>query len=171
MRGGTTRSSVVLGGQRIAITELRAHSLQRGELVLPTFVRAAATNPLDMAKMASIAAGASTRRSGDTLEPSPELEQPRSAPKSAVPLRWVALSQAQLHEWLSGSLKQLVLPLVMIDGIYFRDRAIVVALGIYRQGSKRALALREGSTESIRVARALLSELVERGLDADRATL
>jgi len=121
--------------------------------------------------MASIAAGASTRRSGDTLEPSPELEQPRSASKSAVPLRWVALSQAQLHEWLSGSLKQLDLPLVMIDGIYFRDRAILVALGIYRQGSKRALALREGSTESMRVARALLSELVERGLDADRATL
>ena len=88
-----------------------------------------------------------------------------------MPLRWVALSQAQLHEWLSGSLKQLDLPLVMIDGIYFRDRPILVALGIYHQGSKRALALREGSTESTRVARSLLSELVERGLDADRATL
>ena len=33
------------------------------------------------------------------------------------------------------------------------------------------LGLREGSTESTRVVRALLSDLIERGMDADRARL
>jgi hypothetical protein len=45
VRGGTTRSSVVLGGQRIAIAKPRARSLQRGELALPTFAWAAGTDP------------------------------------------------------------------------------------------------------------------------------
>jgi putative transposase len=171
VRGGTTRSSVVLGGQRVAITKPRARSLQRGDLELPTFAWAADTDPLDMAMMACIAADVSTRRYGGTLEPLPDFEQSRSASKSSVSRRWVALSQAQLHEWLSGSLKELDLSVVMIDGIFFRGRVILVALGIDRQGNKHVMGLREGFAESTRVVRSLLSDLVERGLDADRARL
>ena len=59
----------------------------------------------------------------------------------------------------------------MIDGIHFRERVILVALGIDAQGNKHVLGLREGSTESTRVVRSLLSDLVERGLDADRPRL
>ena len=44
--GGATRSSVVLGGQRIAITKPRARSPQHGELEPPTFAGAADTDPL-----------------------------------------------------------------------------------------------------------------------------
>ena len=67
VRGGTTRSRVVLGGQRIAITKPRARSLEHGELELPTFAWAADTDPLDMATLASLAAGVSTRRYAGTL--------------------------------------------------------------------------------------------------------
>jgi hypothetical protein len=63
------------------------------------------------------------------------------------------------------------LPVVMIDGIHFRERVILVALGIDTKGNKHVLGLREGSTESTRVVRSLLSDLVERGLDADRVRL
>lgn len=70
--------------------------------------------------------------------------------KSSVSRRWVALSQAQLNEWLSASIKKLDLPVVMIDGIHFRDRVILVALGIDTKGNKHVLGLREGSTEATR---------------------
>jgi len=63
------------------------------------------------------------------------------------------------------------LPVVMIDGIHFRDRVILVTLGIDAKGNRHVLGLREGSTESTRVVRSLLSDMVERGLDADRARL
>ena len=171
VRGGTTRSSVVLGGQRIAIAKPRARSLQQGELQLPSFAWAADTDPLDLATVASLAAGVSTRRYAGTLDKLPEPDEPLSVSKSSVSRRWVALSQAQLHEWLSGSIKELDLPVVMIDGIHFRDRVILVALGIDAKGNKHVLGLREGSTEASRVVRSLLSDLIERGLDADRARL
>jgi putative transposase len=171
VRGGTTRSSVVLGGQRIAVTKPRARSLEHGELELPTFAWAANSDPLDMATVASLAAGVSTRRYASTLDKLPEPDEPLSVSKSSVSRRWVALSQAQLHEWLSASIKELDLPVVMIDGIHFRDRVILVALGIDAKGNKHVLGLREGSTEASRVVRSLLSDLVDRGLDADRARL
>jgi len=171
VRGGSTRSTVVLGGRRIAITRPRARSLEHGELALPTFDWAAHSDPLDAATMASMAAGVSTRRYAGTLDPLPPREQSRCTSKSAVSRRWVALTQAQLDAWLSCSLRELDLPVVMIDGIHFGERVILVALGIDAQGNKHVLGLREGSTESTRVVRSLLSDLIDRGLDADRARL
>jgi len=171
VRGGTTRSSVVLGGQRLAIAKPRARSLECGELELPTFAWAADGDPLDMATLASMAAGVSTRRYARTLDELPPPDEPRSVSKSAVSRRWVALTQAQLDDWLSCSLAEMDLPVVMIDGIHFHERVILVALGIDAKGDKHVLGLREGSTESTRVVRSLLSDLVDRGLDADRARL
>src|SRR5689334_2128959 len=171
VRGGSTRSAVVLGGQRIAVQRPRARSVDAGELELPTFAWAAGGDPLDMATMAAVTAGVSMRRYGSTLDPLPEPEQALSVSKSATSRRFVALSEKQLGEWLSRSLSDLDLPVVMVDGIHFRDRVILVALGIDAQGAKHILGLREGSTESTRVVRSLLSDLVDRGLDADRARL
>ena len=170
-RGGTTASQVVLGGQRIAMRRPRARSRTLGELALPSFQWAACDDPLDAATMAAIAAGVSTRRYASTQEPVPISHKPRAASKSAVSRRFVQLSQEQLAQWLARSISELDLPVVMIDGIHFRDRVILLALGIDAQGNKHVLGLREGSTEATRVVASLLSDLVERGLDADRVRL
>lgn len=171
LRGGTTKSAVVLGGQRIGVTRPRVREIGQGELPLPSFAWAAGRDPLDMATLAAIAAGVSTRRYASVLDPLPPTEEARSVSKSAVSRRFVALSQQQLDQWLSRPLRDLNLPVAMIDGIHFRDRVILVALGIDAQGVKHVLGLREGSTESARVVRSLLSDLIERGLDADQPRL
>ena len=111
------------------------------------------------------------RRYASTQEELPPPEKALSVSKSATSRRFVALSEEQLLQWLSRPLHQLDLPVVMIDGIHFRDRVIPVAQGVDAQGHKHVLGLREGSTESTRVVRSLLSDLIERGLDADRARL
>lgn len=170
-RGGHTAGAVVLGGQRIGIKRPRARSIERGELRLATYEWAAQRDPLDAATLAAVAAGVSTRRYAGTLDELPPPEEALSVSKSSVSRRFVALSQEQLAQWLSRSLKDIDLPVVMIDGIHFRDRVILVALGIDGKGNKHVLGLREGSTESTRVVRSLLSDLIERGLDADRARL
>ena len=171
VRGGSTSSRVVLGGQRIEIKRPRVRAVDAGELALPTFTWAAGADPLNAATMAAIAAGVSTRRYASTLDELPPPEKALSTSKSAVSRRFVALSQEQLDEWLRRSLGELDLPVVMIDGIHFRDRVILVALGIDAQGNKHVLGLREGSTEATRVVRSLLSDLIDRGLDAQRMRL
>lgn len=171
VRGGATRSSVVLGGQRIGIKRPRVRAVDAGELALPTFAWAAGTDPLDAATMGAIAAGVSTRRYAGTQQELPPPQQASSNSKSAVSRRFVALSQVQLDQWLTRRFDELDVPVVMIDGIHFRDRVVLVALGIDSQGSKHVLGLREGSTEATRVVQSLLSDLIERGLDAQRMRL
>ncbi len=171
VRGGTTASQVVLGGQRIAVRRPRARSMTEGELTLRSFEWAADADPLDAATMAAIAAGVSTRRYASTQEPVPAAHRPRAASKSAVSRRFVQLSQEQLAQWLARPLGELDLPVVMIDGIHFRDRVILLALGIDAQGNKHVMGLREGSTEATRVVASLLADLVERGLAAERMRL
>jgi len=171
VRGGTTASQVVLGGQRIAVRRPRARSMTDGELALRSFEWAAGGDPLDAATLAAIAAGVSTRRYASTQEPVAAVHRPCAASKSAVSRRFVQLSHEQLAHWLARPVGDLDLPVVMIDGIHFRDRVILLALGIDAQGNKHVLGLREGSTEATRVVASLLSDLVERGLHAQRMRL
>jgi transposase-like protein len=170
-RGGHSRSQVVLGGRRIGIARPRARAVGAGELSLPTFAWAAAADPLNRATIAAVAAGVSMRRYVRTLDPLPPQATQSAASKSAVSRRFVALSSAQLAEWLSRRIDAIDLPVVMIDGIYFRDRVVLIALGFDSQGKKHVLGIREGSTEKTAVVKALLSELIDRGLNAERMRL
>ena len=169
-RGGHTRTSVVLGGRRIAINRPRARSTQAQELPLPTLQWATQCDPLNAATLAAIAAGVSTRRYCSTLDALPVTEAQSSVSKSAVSRRFVALSAEQLSQWLSRRI-EVALPAVMIDGIHFQDRVVLLALGFDTQGTKHVLGLWEGSTEKTTVVRALLSSLIERGLDAEAPRL
>jgi Transposase, Mutator family len=60
---------------------------------------------------------------------------------------------------------------MMLDGMEIADRCHVVALGISTDRVKIPLGLWEGSTENATLARELLSDLVERGLDPEQAIL
>jgi putative transposase len=170
-RGGHTRSQVTLAGQRISIARARARSIGGGELELPSFRWAEQRDPLDAATIAAIAAGVSTRRYGTTLEPLPAGERASAVSKSAVSRRFVALSSERLEQWLTMRLDDLKLPAVMIDGIHFKERVVLIALGFDSEGRKHVLGIREGSTENTRVVRSLIADLIERGLDADAPRL
>ena len=63
------------------------------------------------------------------------------------------------------------LAVMMLDGIEIADRTHVVALGISTDGVKIPLGLWEGSTENATLARSLLADLVDRGLDPEQAIL
>ena len=128
-------------------------------------------DPLDEQTWRAIVAGVSTRKYGATLEPVPDAFTERSTSRSAVSRRFVALSQQQLTRCLSRPLSDLDLRVVMIDGIAYHDHTILIALGIDAQGKKHVLGVREGTTENSAVAGALLSDLVDRGLDAPRPLL
>ena len=142
-----------------------------GELSLPSFGWAEARDPLNEATLAAIAAGVSTRRYAGTLDPLPVRELQSAVSRSCVSRRFVALSAAQLDEHFSQCLEKLEFPVVLVDGIHFRERIVLVALGIDSEGEKHVLGLGEGGTENATVVKALLADLVDRGLDPERSRL
>ncbi len=73
--------------------------------------------------------------------------------------------------WLSTPLSDLDVRVLVIDGIVFHDHTVIIVLGIDSEGKKHVLGLREGTTESSAVAKALFRDLLDRGLDSDRARL
>ena len=56
---------------------------------------------------------------------------------------------------------------LMLDGEHMAERCVVVALAITADGTKKPVGLWDGSTENKTVVRALLADLVDRGLDDD----
>ncbi len=170
-RAGTTKSEVTLGGRRISICRPRVRSKEGEEVVLPSFAFAASRDPLDRHTFNAVACGISSRKNARSLDPLPDAIQERSTSKSSVSRRYVAMTTKQMTSWLTTPIGDRHFPIVMIDGIHLGDHLILIALGIDFEGKKQVLGLREGDTENGQVARALLRDLIERGLDQERARL
>ena len=81
------------------------------------------------------------------------------------------IGMRRLRGLLGRPLGGLDLHAVMYDDISLHDHAMVLALGITADGRKHLLGLAEGATENAAVVRALLADLLERGLGTERPTL
>jgi transposase-like protein len=170
-RAGTTPSEVTLGGRRVPIRRPRVRTQDGQEMELPSFAFAANRDPLDDHAVNAVACGVSTRKYARSLEPLPEAVEERSTSKSSMSRRYVAMTTKQMTKWLTAPLGDRHFPIIMIDGINLGDHMVLIALGIDFEGKKQVLGLREGNTENSRVAKALLRDLVDRGLDPERARL
>jgi len=94
-----------------------------------------------------------------------------STSKSSVSRAFVERTRESLGELMARRLEDVRLAVMMLDGIDLKGRTNIVALGITTDGVKIPLGLWEGSTENATVATALLSDLVERGLDPAQGIL
>ena len=101
----------------------------------------------------------------------PQEVDERATSRNALSRRFVALSTQRLRAFLSRPLGELDLRVVGIDGKGFRERCIVIALGVGTDGRKHGLGLREGATETTAVATGLLNDSVTRGVPTDRTML
>jgi hypothetical protein len=59
----------------------------------------------------------------------------------------------------------------LIDGVVIEEHVLLVALGIDVDGNKHVLGVREGATENAASCTALVADMRERGLHAERAVL
>ena len=84
---------------------------------------------------------------------------------------FVERTKTALGELMARRLDDVRLAVMMLDGMDIAERTHVVALGISTEGAKLPLGLWEGSTENATLARTLLADLVDRGLDPEQAIL
>jgi transposase-like protein len=173
-RHGHEHGSLTLGGRRVHVRRPRIRSAD-GERELPveTYEYFADRDPLTRAVMDRMLAGVSTRRFAGVGEPvGEEIEQASSATsKTSVSEMFVERTTTALEELMGRRLDDVRLAVMMLDGIEIAERTHVVALGITTDGVKIPLGLWEGSTENATLARTLLADLVERGLDPEQAIL
>jgi putative transposase len=106
--------------------------------------------------------GLSTRNYGAVVK---DFSTAYGIEKSAVSENLIEASREKVKQLMERPLGELRLCAVLIDGTPFKDRQMILALGIGCDGSKAVFGLREGATENATVVGALLSDLVERGLD------
>ncbi len=172
-RHGHEDGSMTLGGRRVPVARPRVRSVDGKELPVSTYTYFADRDPLQRAVMDRMLAGVSTRKFARVGEPvGTEVEATaRSKTKSSVSEMFIEKTRTALGELMARRLDDMRLAVMMLDGLEIAGRVHVVALGISTEGVKVPLGLWEGSTENATLARELLADLVDRGLDPTQAIL
>jgi putative transposase len=174
VRHGHEDGSMTLGGRRVQVRRPRMRSADdERELAVATYGYFADRDPLTRAVMDRMLAGVSTRRFVDVGEPvGAEVERASSSTsRTTVSEIFIERTRTALGDLMSRRLDDVRLAVMMLDALEIADRTHVVALGITTDGVKIPLGLWEGSTENATLARALLADLVDRGLDCEQAIL
>lgn len=173
VRHGQGRGSVTLGGRRVPVDRPRARTTDGHEVALNTYTHFAADDLLSQVVMERMLAGVATRRHARTGEPvgTQVVEQAKSTSRSAISRRFVRQTETALGELMARDLSGEDIKVLMLDGEHMAQRCVVVALAITADGTKKPVGLWDGSTENKTVVRALLADLVARGLAFDDGLL
>jgi putative transposase len=171
MRAGHAPSSLTVGGRRAEINRPRVCSSDGHELFLPSWQAWSARDPLEQRALEQMVLGISTRRYARSLEALPEELKVRGISKSAVSQRFVVGTTKKLAELMRRDISGLKLVALMIDGVHFAEHVVLAAVGIDSSGEKHPLGLREGATENAAACKELLADLIQRGLNPNRAIL
>jgi putative transposase len=173
-RHGHADGSMTLGARRVPVRRPRVRTADdERELAVQSYGYFADRDPLTRAVIDRMLAGVSTRKFARVGEPVGEdVEASSSATsKTSVSEMFIERTRTALGDLMSRRLDDVRLAVMMLDGLEIADRTHVVALGITTEGHKIPLGLWEGSTENATLARTLLADLVDRGLDPEQAIL
>src|SRR5205085_10795845 len=152
----------VVDGQKVPIQRARIRTQAKREVKLGSYELFQRRGPLQAAVWDKMMRGLTTRNYGPVVK---DFANAYGVEKSAVSENFIEASREKVKQLMERPLGQLRLCAVLIDGTPFKDRQMIVALGIGCDGCKTVLGIREGATENTAVVSSLLSELVERGLD------
>ena len=161
-RWGKEDGYCVVDGQKVPMRRTRLRTRENREQRLGSYELFQRSSPLEQSVWDKMMRGLSTRNYGVVVK---DFREAYGVEKSAVSDSFIEASREKLQELMERPLDKLQLCAVLIDGTRFRDRQMIVALGISIDGRKTVLGLREGATENAAVVGELLSDLAARGLD------
>jgi transposase-like protein len=173
VRHGIGTGSVTLGGRRVPVDRPRARTLDGYEVPLVSYTHFACEDMLTQVVMERMLAGVATRRHARAAEPvgAQVDKEAKSTSRSAISRRFVKQTETALAELMARDLSGADITVLMLDGEHMAGRCVVVALGIAADGTKKPVGLWDGSTENKTIVRALLADLVDRGLSFDDGLL
>jgi transposase-like protein len=161
-RWGKEDGYCVVDGQKVPIRKTRLRTPDKREQRLGSYELFQRSGPMQAGVWDKMMRGLSTRNYGAVVK---DFHNAYGVEKSAVSENFIEASREKVKQLMERPLGELRLCAVLIDGTPFKDRQMIAALGIGCDGTKTVLGIREGATENTAVVSALLSELLERGLD------
>ncbi len=162
---------VYLSDRKVRIERPRLRQRGRGEgreVEVPAYAAMRRPGPLADRMLEILMSGVSTRKYGRVIA---EMADTVGVSKSAVSRETIEASERVLKELMERRLDAWDLLVVYVDGIQFGAHHVVAAVGVDSDGRKHVLGMREGASENTEVCRALLEDMVERGLDVGRRRL
>jgi transposase-like protein len=140
---------------------------------LQSYAQFASDDLLQQVVLERMLAGVATRRHARIAEPVGKAvsDSARSTGRSAVSRQFVKQTETALAELLARDLTGEDIKVLMLDGEHLTDTCVVVALAITADGRKLPVGLWDGATENKTVVKALLADLVSRGLSAEDGLL
>src|SRR5262245_19174736 len=170
---GSQPGRVALKERQLRVTKPRLRKQspapgEAGEVEIPAYEAMRKDGRLADRMLEILLDGVSTRRYEAVL---PEMAETVGVSKSQVSRESIEAGERLLKELAERDLSGLELLAIWIDGLQLGNHHVICAVGVDAQGNKHVLGLREGATENAAVAKALLEELVRRGLDPARPRL
>jgi putative transposase len=170
---GTAPTPLPFGGRHVVVERPRVRRKGKGgkEVELPSVAAARQADPMPAHVAVQVVVGVSTRGYKRSLEPVDESLETRGESKSNVSRALIENTADKLADFLSRKLTDLELVAMFLDGIEIGKHAVIVALGVTKDGTKVPLGVWCGSTENHVVATALVQNLLERGLRVEAPLL
>lgn len=159
-RAGSDRGSVILEGRRVSVKKPRAKKAGQ-EVPLQTYTALQSFDLYCDRVMNHMLSGVSTRQYEPLMD---EVSQSTGLKKTTVSKAFVRGSRQALDEINGRDFSSYEWGALLLDGIEFQSRHVIVAMGITTGGEKLILGLREGSSENHEVCKDLLQDLIDRGL-------
>jgi hypothetical protein len=152
-------------GRQVVLPRPRVRtSDKKREVQLPIVRQLQDIDPMAERVVEQLLLGVSTRGYEQSLGPQPANRRARGAKKSNVSEMFIEETKRRMREHFAEKLDHLDLVAMLLDGLNVGGHAIVVGLGISREGTKHVLGLRQSSTENKVLCTELLQEFVGRGL-------
>lgn len=168
-RWGKNPGSVFLGDQKVKVPVSRVRNVSTNEEVqLATYGRLQSPQMVDDMALSRVIHGMSQRNYEQAAIQVPETF---GIKKTSISRRFIRASAKKLKEFNERDLSEYDIVAIFIDGKWFADNEIVLALGVTVDGDKVLLGFVETGTENHKVCRQFLLGLKDRGLNLDQEIL
>ena len=167
-RYGNQQGYMYAGGQRVPISKPRVRSIDGEEVDLKTYRVMQDPARFHESVLRHMLHGVSTRNYDRVIDHAAER---LSVKKSSISASFRATTRKNLQQFAERSLVNESWPVILVDGTPIDGEMMIVAVGINGEGKKVVLGTRQGDTENTQVAKDLLLDLKNRGLNAREGIL
>lgn len=168
-RWGQNPGSVFMGDQKVKTNVPRVRDVRcNQEVPLKSYERLRDPTRVDEMALSRVINGISQGKYELAAENIPETF---GIKKSTISRKFIRASSLRLEEFMTRDLSGYDIVAIFIDGKFFAENEIVIALGVTIEGDKVLLGFVETSTENGTVCREFLNGLMSRGLRLEQEIL